>query len=119
MTPIGNFQSGRKCGDRVGARRRQRGSDDLEARSGDDALVDRVAHRDVVVARALGLEVAHRGEAVAEGDLQGAHGAHDAVGRVLLQDLLLVLGGGRVALQEDVGVHVDQAGQEDRDRRGR
>ena len=98
--------------DRVGARRRERGPDDLEARPRNDALVDGVAQGDVVVAGAFGLEVPHRGEAVLEADLQRPHGAGDAVGRVLLEDLLVVLDRRRVALEKDVRVGVDQAGQE-------
>ena len=70
---------------------------------------DRIPQRHVVVAGALGLQVPHGREAVLEADLQRPHRPRDAVGRVLLEDLLVVLDGGRVALEQDVGMGVDQA----------
>jgi hypothetical protein len=100
-------------GDRVRARGRKRRSHDLEARPRDHTFVDGVPDPDVVVARALGLHVAHRGEPVPEADLHGAHGAHDPMGRVLLQDLLLVLRGSGVSLQKNVRVRVDEARKQD------
>ena len=47
-----------------------------------------------------------------EGDAHGLGGAQRPVGRGLLEELGVVVVGGGVALQEDVGVRVDEAGQE-------
>ena len=98
--------------DRVGAGRGERRAHDFQARPGNDTFVDRVAQRHVVVARAFGFEVAHRREAVLEPDLERPHGADDPVRRVLLEDLLVVFDGGGIALQEDVRVGVDEAGEQ-------
>jgi hypothetical protein len=103
---------GTEAQDRIRAGRRERGARDLEPRARDDALVHRVAQRDVAVTHALGLEVAQRREAVLERDLQGSHRAGDPVRRVLLQNLVVVLPIGRVALDEDVRMGVDQARQQ-------
>jgi hypothetical protein len=105
------FPVGAEVGDRVAAGRREGGTDDLHPRSRDHAFVHRVPERHVVVARTLRLEVANRREAVLEGDPECPHGARDAMGRILLEDLVLVLGLGGVPLEEDVRVDVDQAGQ--------
>ena len=113
MTPDGKLPVGAEVLDRVGARRRERGSHDLEARPRNDALVDGVAHGDVVVAGALGLEVPHRGEAVLEADLACARTARATrwagYSLRICSSYSAAVG---VALEEDVRVGVDQAGQE-------
>jgi hypothetical protein len=49
---------------------------------------------------------------VLERDLQRPDGARHSMRRIFLKDLIVVLGLGRVSLQEHVRVDVDQTGQE-------
>ncbi len=95
---------GAEVRDGVAARRRKGRPDDLHPRAGNDALVHGVAQGHVVVAGALGLEIPQPRESVLEGDLERTHGANDPVRRVLLEDLVVVLGLRGVALQEHVRV---------------
>ena len=94
------------AGDRHGAR------GDHHARPVDDAVGDGVLDVDVGVHRPLGLEIAHRREAIVQRDLHCLAGAQRAVRQRFLEKLCVVILGGDVALQQRVDVRVDQAGQQ-------
>ncbi len=80
-------------------------------RAGDFAAVDGVADVHVGVHRAFGLEVAQCCEAVFQRDARVAGAEDRAVGDGLVEQLHVVGLGGRVALQQQVRVDVDEARQ--------
>ena len=47
-----------------------------------------------------------------QGDLHRSAGSQRSVGHRLLEELLVVIGGGDVALQQDVGMSIDQTGEQ-------
>ena len=77
--------------------------------AGVDGLLD--VH--VGVAGAFGFEIANGGEAIAERTLRRHRAENGAVRSRVLQQLHVVIFGGDVALQQYVGVGVDQSGQAD------
>ena len=86
---------------------------DEHARPRDDALVDRALDADVAVAGALGLDVADGGEALLQGTARGHDRARHAVrGRVVEQLHVVTAGFRHLALEKDVGVAVDEPGQQ-------
>ena len=97
---------------RVRAGRRERARGDEHPRPGDHTAGDGRLDIDVGVHRALGLQVADGGEAVHHGGAHRGGGAQGAVRDALLEELLVVVGRGDIALEEDVGMGVDQAGEE-------
>ena len=82
----------------------------LEARAGDDALVDRLLEADVRVAGALGAQVPLGGEPGEQGLARMDRGAGRAERQRLLEHLV-VPGGLVVGVEEEVGVALDQPGQ--------
>jgi hypothetical protein len=66
---------------------------------------------DVGVHGAFGLEVAHGGDAMVEGEARVTGGEHRAIGNRLFQELFVVFRRRDVALEEDVGVGIDEPGQ--------
>src|SRR5262249_49875218 len=66
---------------------------------------------DVGVHGALGFEVADGGEAVVESDAGIARGEDGAVGDGVLEELLVVILGGDVAVEEHMSVNIDEAGK--------
>ena len=93
----------------VGAGRGERLGGDEESRSDDDAGGHGLLHVHVGEAGALVPDVAERGEAVLERDAHRPAGSQSAIGQRLLEELLVVLDVGRVALKHHVGVGVDEA----------
>jgi hypothetical protein len=96
----------------VAAGDRHRPRRDHHARSVDHAVVDGALHIDVRIHRALGLEIAHGRESVAERDLHRLTGPQRAIRHRLLEELRVVILGSDVALQQRVDVRVDQARQQ-------
>ena len=109
---LGHLQLPRVAQQRIHAGRREGPGRDEHAGAGDDAPLDRPLHVHVGVHGPLGLQVADGREAVHQGGPGGDGGPDGAVGDRLLEQLLVVVGLGDVALEQDVGVGVDQAGQD-------
>ena len=98
----------------VGAGDIERAAGDQHVRAGDHAAVDGIAHVDVGVARALGLDVADGREAPLERTPRVDRGEDRPVFGRLPEELLVVVLGGDVTLQQHVGMGIDeprQAGQ--------
>src|SRR6266852_3941608 len=112
LHPFRHAQLPRVAEQRVHAGRRHRARRDVHAGPGDDAALDGDLHVDVGVHRALGLQVADGGEAVHQRGARRHRGADGPVGSRLLEELLVVVRRGDVALEKDVGVVVDQPRQE-------
>ena len=83
-----------------------RGGEDV--RPGDHTALHGALHVHVGVHRPLGLQVADRREAVLQRDARVARRENSAVGSGLVQQLLVVRRGRRVALQQQMRVRVDQ-----------
>ena len=96
----------------VAAGHRHRSRRHKQSRTGNHAVGNRALHIDIRVHRALGLEVAQRGESVIEGDPDRAARAERAVRHRLAEELFIVIGRGDVALQKNVRVRVDQPRQQ-------
>ena len=100
----------------VSAARDDRLGRNQQARTGDDALVDRLLETDVGEARAFGAEVALGGEAGIERALGLDDGAGGAQRERLVQHLI-VPQGLIVGMQEQVRMALDHAGHEGRARK--
>ena len=81
---------------------------DAQARAGNQALIDGVAHGGVGGARALGTHVALGGEAGHQVVARGQRGEDGALRHRFLNGLQIF----RAGMQEQVHVRVDQAGQQ-------
>src|SRR5262249_61678957 len=94
--------------ERVGARNIEGPGCNLHARAGNYAAIDGVADIDIGVAGAFGFEVANHGKAIVERTTSVYRTENSAVLGGLLEELGVVIGSGDVALEQDVGVGVDQ-----------
>jgi hypothetical protein len=84
----------------------------FHARAGNEAGIDRLFDSNVAVACAFGFNITERGEALFERSAHGDGSARGAEGRRVFQDVHVVAAFGRIfSLQEDVGVGIDEAGQ--------
>ena len=83
----------------------------LHARTGNDASVNRVADVDVRIARAFGFQIADSRESIFQPLFRRLRSQDRAVRVRLLQDLVVIIFLGDVALQQHVRVRVDQSRQ--------
>ena len=95
----------------IGAGRGQCARGDEHPRAWNHTARDCRLHIHVRVHRALGLDVAYRRESVHQSVSHRSRRADRAVGNALLQELIVVVRAGDVALKEHVRVIVDQSGQ--------
>ncbi len=87
--------------------------DDEQPRPGNVAAFDRLLDSHVAVARAFGLDIAQRGEALLQRAPSRDRGPRRAQGQRIFQDVGVIAALRRIfSLQEDVGVGIDQAGQD-------
>jgi hypothetical protein len=115
LRPLGHVHLGRVVLQGVAARGRDRARDHEQPRPRDVALVDGLLDADVAVARAFRLHVAQGREPLLQGAAGGHRGPRGAEGEGLLEELGVVAALRRVlALQEEVRVGVDEAGEDGR-----
>src|SRR4051812_26695872 len=85
---------------------------DKHTRAGNDAFVDCLFNADVAVTSAFGFDITNRGEALFECAMRGNNGARGAVSKRMLEQLRVISTLGRIfALQKDVSVRVNEAGE--------
>ena len=83
-----------------------------QPRAGDVAAFDGLLDAHVAIARAFGLDVAQRGKALLQRPPGGNRGPRRPQGQRIFQDVGVIAALRRVfSLQEDVGMGVDQAGE--------
>ena len=98
-------------GDRIHAGRGHRARRGEHPGTGDLTAIDRVLDVDIGIHRAFGLEIANRREAVLEREPRVTRGEDRTIWGRLLEELVFVLLRGDVALEQQVRVRVDHAGQ--------
>ena len=85
---------------------------DKESRAGNVALFDGLLDADVAVARAFGFNIAQGGEPLLQGAARGDCGPRRAQSQGSMKNIGVVSALVRVfSLQKDVGVRIDEAGQ--------
>src|SRR3989442_805954 len=97
--------------DRIHPRRRHRARRGKDAGPRNLAVVDRELYIHVGIHRAFSLEIPDRGKAMLQRNARVAGRENGAIGSELLEQLVFVILRRHVALQQKVGVRVDEPGQ--------